>query len=135
MRGTSNVEYFENDPTKLLLRDAIFFATCLATLRKEIHRNLHETCYMLQSRAATCSGLKTSLQLSQKVEQNSTLYNSCKSQKVLDINKLQRCHLHAATYLQRVSQRQRDTSCKKIAPWLKKEGHTSQHSDVLVGFR
>ena len=45
---------------ELVLHDAILLATCLATLEKEIHCKLQETCYMLQSQAATYIGLKIS---------------------------------------------------------------------------
>ena len=54
---------------KLVLRDAILFATCLVTLEKEINRKLQETRYTLQSRAATCNGFEKALQ---KVERSST---------------------------------------------------------------
>ena len=42
---------------KLVLHEAIFLATCLATL-KQIHCKLQETCYSQQSWVATCNGLK-----------------------------------------------------------------------------
>ena len=56
----------------LVLQDAIFLATCLATLQKEIHCKLQETCYTLQSLVTTCYGFKKSLQSLQKVEPSFT---------------------------------------------------------------
>ena len=47
----------------LVLHDAIFLTTCLATLEKEIHCMLQKACYTLQSCAATCNGFKNMLQL------------------------------------------------------------------------
>ena len=41
-----------------MLHDAIFLVTCLATSKQEIHCKLQNSCYTLQSRAATCNGLK-----------------------------------------------------------------------------
>ena len=50
---------------KLVLHNAIFLTTCLRTLEKG-------TRYTFQFCAATCSGLKTSLQSLQKIKRNST---------------------------------------------------------------
>ena len=51
-----------------MLHNAIFLATCLATLEKGIHCRLQETCGTLQPRAAICNGFKKSLQSLGKVE-------------------------------------------------------------------
>ena len=56
---------------KLMLDDAIFLATCFTNLEKEMHCKLQNTCYTLQSRAATCNGFKKSLQSLQEVELSS----------------------------------------------------------------
>ena len=45
--------------SKLVLRSAVFLATCLTAFEKEIHCRLQKSCYALQSRAATCNGFKT----------------------------------------------------------------------------
>ena len=57
---------------QLVLHDGIFLAIYLTMLEKEIHYKLKETCYMLQSQAATCNGFQKSLQSLQKVELSST---------------------------------------------------------------
>ena len=56
----------------VVLHDTISLATCLATLEKEIHCKLQETCCTLRSQATTYNGFKTSLQSLQKVEPRST---------------------------------------------------------------
>ena len=43
----------------LLCHSTIFHATCLATLEKEINCKFQESCYTLQSGAATCNCFKT----------------------------------------------------------------------------
>ena len=67
---------------KLVLNDAIFLATCLASLQKEIHYKLQETCCTLQSRVPPCNGSKKSLPSLRKVEPSSTFYNRCKPKNV-----------------------------------------------------
>ena len=96
----------------LVLHDAIFLATCLATLEKEIHCKLQKTCYTLQSRAATFNLFRiSSMQSLQKVKPSSTLCNCCKPKKCEAICK--EGMLHAATYLQLFSQRHCNISCKE----------------------
>ena len=41
-----------------MLNNAFFFASCLATLEKESHCKLQQTCYMLKSQTSTCNDLK-----------------------------------------------------------------------------
>ena len=70
-------------PSKLVLHDAIFLATCLAMLEREIHCKMQKTCYTLQSRAATCNLFKTnSMQSLQKVEPSFTLCSCYKPKKL-----------------------------------------------------
>ena len=63
---------------------AIFLATYLITLEKEIHCKLQKSCYTLGSRAGTCNDFKT------KVEPTSTLAVVACPKKLR--NKLQRGH-------------------------------------------
>ena len=76
--------------SKLVLHDAIFLATCLATLEKEIHCKLQKICYTLQFRAATqcCGSKKKSAQSLQKVEPSSTLCNLCKPKNARQVAKM-----------------------------------------------
>ena len=57
---------------KLVSHDAIFRATCLATLEEVILCKFHETVYTLQSRSATCNVFKQSVHSLQNVEPSST---------------------------------------------------------------
>ena len=45
--------------SKLVLYNAIFLATCLPALKKEIRCKLQKSCYTLQSRTVSCNGLET----------------------------------------------------------------------------
>ena len=58
---------------EMVLHDAIFLATFLATLEKEIDIpcKFQKTCYTLQFRVATCNGFNKLMQLFQNVEQSS----------------------------------------------------------------
>ena len=102
--------------SKLVLHDAMFPLTCLATLEIEIHCKLEKTLYMLQSRAAICNVLKTnSMQSLWKVKLSSTLCTYCKPKKSFQTSCKEEM-LHAATYLQLFSQRhcnKSNKSCKE----------------------
>ena len=91
------------------LHNAIFHATCLTMLEKEIHCKLQKTCYTLQPRAATCN-------VSRKVlaENRTVLYfvQSLPSQKSCATS-FKEGMLHFITYLQLFSQHHCDASCKE----------------------
>ena len=64
---------------KMVLQDAVFLATCLATLEREVHCKLQKKVYTLQSRAATCSGFNKSMKSFQEVGPSSAWCDRCKT--------------------------------------------------------
>ena len=66
-----------------MLHNAIFLATCLTMLEKEIYWRLQKTCYTLQLPTETCNLFKTnSMQSLQKVNPSSAVCNRCMTKKV-----------------------------------------------------